>query len=80
MEGLKAPGVGMSLNKREGLGGGLVEQERIRGKWFLQVGGHGLLALEVSTDLALPHETSPFSEALLLPVPPLPELWPWWSH
>lgn len=40
VEGLKAPGVGMSLNKCEVLGAGLVEQERIRGKQFLQVGGH----------------------------------------
>lgn len=39
---------------------GLLEQERMNRKWFLQGGGHGHLGLEVSTDLALPHKPSAF--------------------
>ena len=48
----------MSSNGSEGLWG-LVEQDRIRGGWFLQDGGQGLSGLEVSADVALPHRPLP---------------------
>lgn len=48
----------MSLNRSEGLWG-LVEQDWIRGGWFLQDGGQGLSGLEVSADLALPYRPLP---------------------